>query len=421
MRRIINTLGSILLSLVLAFIIWAGATSAENPPVTQAFRQPIPIQLRNQPEGTVVVTRTESSVQLRLTAPQNTWTVLGTNDIDAYVDLSQAPVGSEVELPVTVQIKRPGIRVVEQSPVLTRIRLERLSSKQVPVRVNIIDSPPLGYVTREPVVDPAQVTVSGPEPAVQSIVSAGVDVWLRGTTETVDRSLAPTPLDEDGLPVTGVTMQPSVVNVRVELAQRANWEPSVPVRVNLVGEPAALYSVSNITVTPSRVTLLGLPAALDEIEGYINTEPIDITGATDSISMRVALELPPGVTVVPDSPEASQTVLVSVEIVPITASRTMQVPVRAQGIAPGLEAHFSPETVDVILNGPLAQLQNLAPESVEATVNLVDLAPGTHRLTPTVIVPAGIELRGILPEAVEVQLIATEATPEPEATAAPSG
>ena len=57
LRRIINTLGSILLSLVLAFIIWAGATSAENPPVTQAFRQPIPIQHATA-RGTVVVTRT---------------------------------------------------------------------------------------------------------------------------------------------------------------------------------------------------------------------------------------------------------------------------------------------------------------------------------------------------------------------------
>lgn len=421
LRRLLNVLGSVLLSLVLAFLVWAGATSAENPPVTQLFRQPIPIQLRNQPEGTVVVTRVDTSVQVRLTAPQNTWPRLGTNDLEAYVDLADAPIGREVELPVTVNIKRPGIRLEEQTPVLTTIRLERLASKTVPVRVNVIDSPPLGYVTRDPVVDPQTVVVSGAEPAVARVAFAGVDVWLRGTTESVDRSLTPTPLDEDALPVTGVTVTPSAVNVRVELAQRANWEPSVPVRVNLVGEPAALYSVSNIAVTPSRVTLLGLPSALAEIEGYINTEPVDITGATDTISRRVALELPPGVTVVPDSPEASQTVLVTVEIVPITASRTMQVPVRAQGLAPGLEARFSPGAVDVILYGPLAQLQTLVPESIEATVNLVDLSPGTHRLTPTVIPPAGTELRGIFPEAVEVQVTASGSSPTPEATTAPAG
>lgn len=417
-RRIINTLGSILLSLVLALIVWAGAISAENPSVTQAFRQPLSIQVRNQPEDTVLVSRLDTTVTVRLNAPQDVWNVLSSNDIEAYIDLTQAPIGEEVQLPVVVQVKRNGVRLIERTPALTTIRLEQLATKIVPVRVNVIDSAPLGYVTRDPVATPSEVEVSGPEPAVQRVTHVGVDVWLRGTTESIDRDLAPSPLSEDSLPITGVTVTPTMVNVTLELAQRANWEPSVPVRVNLVGEVAALYSVSNITVNPSRVTLLGLPDSLQQIEGYINTEPIDITGATESVSRRVNLQLPAGVTVVPDTPEASQSVEVTIEVVPITSGRTMEVPVQAQGLAPGYEATFSPVAVDVVLSGPLAQLQNLVPDDIETTVNVVDLAPGTHRLTPTVLVPAGIELKGVLPETVEVQITAGE-TAEPTATAAP--
>ncbi|MHB1319839.1 MAG: CdaR family protein, partial [Anaerolineae bacterium] len=242
-KRIANTLGSVLLSLVLAFVVWAGATSAENPSVTQAFRQPLTIQVRNQPSNTVLVSRLDTTVQVRLNAPQDTWNALSSSDIEAYIDLSQAPIGEDVQLPVVVQIKRSGVRLIERTPALTTVRLERMATKTVPVRVNIIDTAPLGYVTRDPVASPAEVEVSGPEPAVQRVAYVGLDVWLRGTTETIDRDLAPSPLTEESLPITGVTVTPTMVNVRVELAQRANWEPSVPVRVNLLGEVAALYSV----------------------------------------------------------------------------------------------------------------------------------------------------------------------------------
>ena len=417
-RRMANTLGSIVLSLILAFVVWAGAISAENPSVTQAFRQPLAIQVRNQPDGTVLVNRLDTTVQVRLNAPQDVWNILSSSDIEAYIDLSQAPIGEEIQLPVVVQVKRNGVRLIERTPALTTVRLEHLVAKMVPVRINVIDSAPLGYVTRDPVAAPAEVEVSGPQPAVERVTQVGVDVWLRGTTESIDRDLAPSPLSEDALPITGVTVTPTMVNVKIELAQRANWEPSVPVRVNLVGEVAALYSVSNITVTPSRVTLLGLPDSLQQLEGYISTEPIEISGATESVTRRVNLLLPPGVTVVPDSPEASQTVEVLIEVVPITSGRTMEAPVQAQGLAPGFEASFSPEAVDVVLSGPLAQLQNLVPDDIEIRVNLVDLAPGTHRLTPTVVVPAGIELKGVLPESVEVQITAVEPA-EPAATVAP--
>ncbi len=417
LRRLVNTIASVALSLILALIVWAGATSAENPSVTQAFARPIPIEVRNQPPDTVIVSRVETSIQVRLNAPQNTWPAIGTGDLEAYVDLSSVPIGQEVEVPVAVRIKKPGVRLVEQTPSLMTMRLENLEVRTVPVRANVIDTPPLGFVTRDPVTEPNEVQISGAAPAVARVAYVGVDVWLRGATETINRSLAPTPLDKDSLPITGVTVTPATVNVTVEVAQRTNFKPSVPVRVNLVGEPAPLYSVSSIAVNPSRVTLLGLPAVLEQIPGYIDTEAIDITDATESISKRVSLSLPPGVSIVPESAEATQTVQVDIEIVPIITGRTMQVTVTAQGLAPGQEATLSPPTVDVVLSGPLAQLQNLTGEEIEVTVNLVDLQLGTHRLTPTVIAPPGIEVKGVLPEAVEADITGALITPEPATTA----
>jgi len=421
MRRLMNTAGSIILSLILALLVWVGATSAQNPSVS--LEREITLKVLNQPRDTVIVTRVETTVQARLIAPQNSLEMLRSSDFEAYVDLSEVPVGEDADVPVVVQVKRRGVQLVSYAPTSVRIRLEEYRTRTVAVRVNIVDTPPLGFVAREPVVAPTEVTVAGPGPAVGSVAYASVDIWLRGSRETIDRSLTPTPVDEEGSPVAGVTVTPTTVNVRVELAQRANFKPSVPIKVELGGEVAPLYAVSNITLKPTSVTLVGLPSVLEAIPGYVETEPIDISGATESVSKRVALKLPPGVSVVPETveSEASQMVQVDIEIVPITGGRTMQVPVSAQGLSPQYRATLSPESVDVFLSGPLVQLQDLTVEELEATVNLVDLGPGVHLLKPTVLVPADIEVKGVVPEAVEVQIVGPIPTPVPAVTSTSHG
>ena len=417
MRRLANTIGTVILSLILALIVWIGATSAENP-LVRVERQ-VAIRMLDQPPDTVIVTRIESNVQARVAVPQNLLDQLRTGDLEAYVDLAEVPIGTDTDVPVVVQVKRRGVQVISYTPTSFTVRLERVESRNVPVRPNIIDTPPLGYVAREPLVEPAQVTVTGPAPAVERVAYASLDIWLRGSRETISRALAPTPLDKDGIPVAGVAVTPATVTVKVELAQRANFKPSVPIRVDLRGEVAPLYAVSNISLKPTSVTLVGLPSVLEGIPGFVETEPVDISDATASISKRVALKLPPGVSVVPESVEsdASQMVQVDIEIVPITGGRTMQVPVSPQGLAPQYQATLSPAAVDVLLSGPLVQLQSLTVEEVEATVNLVEVGPGVQVLKPNVMVPAGVEVKGVVPEAVEVQV--TE--PEAEPTATPTG
>ena len=418
-RKLISTVGSLLLALVLALIVWAGATNAENPATTGWYQGQVPIRVQGQPQDTVIVTAMEAYAQVRITAPQDYWDTIRVGDFDAYVDLSQVEVGTNVNVPVFVKVLKRGIRLDSFKPASVTVRLEQYATAEVPVRANVIDAPFVGYVARAPVVEPATVTVGGPAPAVARVQYTSVDVWLRGSQVSIVRNLAPTPMDGDDAAVSDVAVSPSLVKVTVELAQRANFKPSVPIRVQLVGDVAPLYWVSNITVKPGSVTLVGLPSALDEIPGFVETEPVDIDKATAPISQRVALRLPPGVSVMPESAqqEASQMVQVDVDVQPVTGGRTLlQVPVRMQGLAPQFTATLSPESVDVYLSGPLVQLQSLGADQIEVTVNLVDLGEGSHQLTPTVIVPAGVEIKGLVPEAVAVQVVGPAPTPAPPAT-----
>ncbi|MHB0875258.1 MAG: CdaR family protein [Anaerolineae bacterium] len=418
LRRILGTLGSIALSLILAVLVWVGATSAENPAVTGQYAGTVPIKLVNQPADTVIVTPLQSSVQVTITAPESLWETIRPTDFEAIVDISQVPVGQATNVKVTVRSLRPLVQLRSFTPESVTLQLDRYATRTVAVRANDVDEVPVGFVAHDPVVEPAVVTIGGPASAVERVQYASVDVWLRGSRETVARSLAPTPMDSNDAAVSGVSVTPSTVDVTVELTQRANFKGPVPIRVQMLGEVAPLYWVSNITVRPASVTLVGLPSVLEEIPEFLETEPVDISNATATVSQRVNLVLPAGVSVVPETAEdaASQTVEVVVEVSPMTGSRTMlQVPVSMQGLAPDLTATLSPETVDVYLSGPLAELQALTVEQIVATVNLVDLGAGDHRLTPTVIVPEGIVVNNLLPEAVVVQIVGPTPTPEPTA------
>ena len=54
LRRLLSNIGSIILALIFAIIVWVVAANEENPIVEDVFSEPIPIEMVNQPEGTVI-------------------------------------------------------------------------------------------------------------------------------------------------------------------------------------------------------------------------------------------------------------------------------------------------------------------------------------------------------------------------------
>jgi YbbR domain-containing protein len=96
--------------------------------------------------------------------------------------------------------------------------------------------------------------------------------------------------------------------------------------------------------------------------------------------------------------------MVKVGIAPIESSRKFDYrEVEMIGQATGLLYHLSPQTVDVILSGPLPELDSLAISDIHVQVDLTGLAPGTYQLTPRVsIPPQNITVESILPQTVEV-------------------
>ena len=185
----------------------------------------------------------------------------------------------------------------------------------------------------------------------------------------------------------------------------------VAVKIDLRGNVAPGHLTTDVSVDPPVVTVFGSSAALDALPGFISTEVVSVTDATSDINERVPLLLPSGISMLGDP-----TVRVNVKIKPIEGSVNLQVPLLPQGLSTDLSARLSPEALDLILSGPIAQLGELQQNDVQAYVNLFNLITGTHQLDPTVIVPGDIKIISVLPASAQV-VIGAAITPTITTTA----
>jgi len=385
---------------LMALVVWVAAINTADPDEVRTLSEPVTVEIVGQDPGLVIVGSIPRQVSVTLRAPGSVWDQLAADPslVRAVLSLSDLDAGQhEVEIQVQVGV-RPA-RVVSVTPEKASLTLEELISKPVTVDLVLTGQPAVGYRSETAIVEPREVIVSGPQSQVEQVERVRVTVDLDGIRESLDQQFEPQLLDASNQPLTGLTVSPELVHVSLPVAQLGGYRDTA-VKVVVIGQVASGYRLSNLTVFPLVVTLYSEdPTRVAALPGYIETVLIDLDGAKDDLSVRVALNLPPGVSVV-----GEQTVLVQVGINPIEGSLTLRGrEVETTGLGTGLQATIAPTTLDVILSGPLPLLDQLTTQDVRVLVDLTGLGPGAHQLTPTVeILISDVRVESLLPATIEV-------------------
>jgi YbbR domain-containing protein len=160
------------------------------------------------------------------------------------------------------------------------------------------------------------------------------------------------------------------------------------------------YRLTNISPFPPNVFVFSTnPSLVDNLPGFVETNPIDLTGVKDDLEIRLPLNLPKGVELVGD-----QSVLVQVGVAAIEGSITLSdLPIEVIGLPENLVARISPEVVDVIISGPLPLLDNLAERDVRVILDLSSVTEGTYQFAPRVEISIDeLQVETILPSSIEV-------------------
>lgn len=398
MRWLGNNLTSLILSLLLALVVWISAVTSANPNVEAEFV--LPLEVRQLASDIAIVDDLPDTVSVKLLAPESIIEQLTEdNPLVAYIDLADISAGTYL---FTVQVDVPPqvepIRILEQNPERLELRISNLVSKILPVIINIEGEPAIGYQTGDLSWDGSAVTIIGQENRVQDVISVVGILDIADATGTISRTVNLQARDANGEYIEGLRLVPQTVTVNQVISLQGGYR-NLAVNVTTVGSVEPGYRFTSITPAPPTVMVFSEdPQLVEGLPGYVNTKPLDLTGVDDYLETILELDLPEGITVVGDP-----TVLVQVNVTALETNLVISREIEVIGLLPGLSAEVSPEQVVVRVSGPVPVLENLTLRDIRVVVDLTGLGVGTHTITPTVeILPADVVFEDLSPTTVEV-------------------
>lgn len=403
-----QNLTSAVIAVGMAILVWIGASSLELERVTfptSAAAQGIPIQLRNKPEGLMVLNGDEQFVRVDLSVLQDEMQRLNSSDFVAEADLTGLGPG-EHQIPVTIrpQPYAPAARILGPIPDRIIVELDEVMTRTIPIEAELVDrsSLPQTYRILNVATEPNAITISGPRSIVEPIDRVVAQARVEGARETVVRAVRPQIAGLSNTDSRWISSDVDEVEVQIEIGLRPGYRDLI-VSADVQGEPAAGYWVSAITPEPALMTVVGQPEVISALNGIVFTEPINVSGLGEGEFNRATrLQLPDGV-----SPLNEGIVQVRIVIEPQTSSKRVSVQPTISGLQPGFavqEDAIVPAEVTVLLKGPITDLENLDLEDVLVTLDVAERGLGTHLITPVIEPPGTLVAESINPELVEVTI-----------------
>lgn len=405
-RLTTSQLARIGLSLAIALVLWGWVTQLQDPVETQRYAEVtiVPPEL----PGTLQIVTSLPRVTVSITDVSSDLEEISRADLTATLDASRIDGPGTYQLPVIVELEA-SVREMRISPDTVSVQVEEEISRNFALGVEVQGSGDEARRVEDTNPEVSEVTVTGTASAVERIERVVLSVSAQGHTSDYVEMIEPYAADEEGQRVQEVEIIPAHVRTEVELEARGKTVSIVP---KITGAPAEGFVVQQQIAVPETVIVDGPPEVLEDLL-FINTEPVDISGATESISRVVSLEgLPEGATLIePD--ENRIEVRVSIGASGGTANTIPNMPVEIVNLGEGVEATVDPGTADINVSAASDVLTSLTPEDISLTVDVSGLGPGVYTLEPEVDVPDDVNVLRIEPEQIVVLISEPGATPAP--------
>lgn len=403
LKRVLKLLPIFLTSLILAVIVWVSSVSSSDPNEIVSYTNPVPLTVLGKNPDLLITEQSASDITITLKAPRSVHDQISRNfnQISARINLSGLTTGTyDLEPEVSMAGFKP-VQVLEVNPAQINISLERIATKTLDITLLQTGNLPISYEAGDAVLSSESVELLGPESKVNEVNDVVASVDLSNTTTTITRIVDLSPIDRRGNLVEGVSLNPTSITVEVPIRQLVGYR-NVFIKIVTTGTIAQGYHLTGLLVTPPNVTIYASdPALADEMPSFLDTAPINLSGAYEDFSINVELQLQDGIVVV-----GNQQVTVEVGIDAIqSSSQFVGVPVEIINLGRGLTVNISPDKVDLYISGPMNLLEELTADNIRVTLDLSNRSPGTYQLSPDILLNDGeLRLDSILPGTIEVVL-----------------
>jgi YbbR domain-containing protein len=272
---------------------------------------------------------------------------------------------------------------------------EEKSEIAISVPIEIVNVPG-GLIIANDIPPALDVRLYGPRSLIRAMATQRLSkvINLEGASAgNITLHIAP-----DSLPVLGgvrvIRVQPSSLEIILDRIERKEF----PVSAVVTGRVAPDYEMGAVEVTPNRVMLVGPSSQMNDMT-HVETLPVDLSGATNTFSKRVALDLQ-DVTVASGQVDAVE---VKVHIKAIQGTRRITaVPVRLETTATGVS--WTPKTVAVVVEGAKVGLRGMEAGDIDAKISVDGLNPGTYKVEPKCVVPQAFSVKEVIPKVIRVTI-----------------
>ncbi|WP_242637570.1 CdaR family protein [Desulfobacter hydrogenophilus] len=221
-----------------------------------------------------------------------------------------------------------------------------------------------------------------------------------GSADAIEPGRYLLPVDKTRIPLgrstSIVKITPSSLSIRLEKKVTRVFKVTVP----YIGETAKGYMALSPVCEPATVALTGAKSLINRIK-QLATKPVDLTNANENFKKEVPLNL--------GQPElftvAQSIFVVSVQVQPLTGTRTIeQIPIELQN-RPGKKVSIEPSTISIDLKGPQEKLNTTTlTDKIHAFMDLEGLKPGVYARHVCIDIPVELVMTNASPRVFTVKI-----------------
>jgi len=384
-----------LLSLFLAIIIWLYIAGGENPMVENFID--ISLTQTNLGED-LVIKEFPTNVSVGIRGPKNIINNISSHQINGIVNFSE--ISKEGLYKLKVEVTPPKkTQITRIIPSEIKVEVEKVLTKEVEVEYSLIGVPGKGYsLTDEPHFNPSKVKIIGAQSVLENIKQIICAIDISGIKEDLSRKIKVKAVDVNGNEVKEVKIEPDIVEVSISLT-RGYPEKQLTVKPKIIGKPAPGYYISEILSNPDEIKIFGNYSKISNIE-FLETIPIDVSGITKTLSVKVPPALEEGLNIVEGEVELIE---VAIQVKEVIIQKILKnILVVPQNLSPFVSCEIKPEVVDITVEGKNVLIDKLEEENIKAFVKFTDNFRIEQKVKVQVDLPEGISLIKLEPEEVTV-------------------
>lgn len=398
------------LSVMTAILLWFIVLDNNNPMMTRT----ISVNISGNPEVLednnlrIIGIGAPVTADISIRGRSSQVSEVTSNDFRVVLDYNQTKSSGDVSLSLSEPdyVGKNNIRILSMNPSAVKLRLERITGIEFPVKVRWEGVLPDGFQATNIRVEPSTVRFEDKESLVNRIENVVVILDATSLEKTSNLNRRVLVLDVEGKSIAQFDGKNSVT-VSYDLIR------TLPVVTKVVGKPAEDWFVTGYQTVPGEVQVLG---KFEPLAGLINVQAADIVvdGKEGSFTDDLTLTVPEGFTLYGTKPQVS----VEVQMEKLV-TREFAIPVERIGVFGhdpiSRTLQFLDASVTVSVKGKAQAFETVGMEQLVASLDATALPDGEAEAPVRVVAPDGFSIVGDVRARISLTPVAPETAGDPEA------